>query len=337
MWTADKLIYRNQDNFIRAFQGDELVWERIPANNMIFYTSSDGNVVTPLSSNSRFGANIISNTYSNGLGVIEFDAPVTSVGIESFRDCIKLETIILPSSVTTIESYSFNGCTGLILITIPSSVTRIASAAFGGCSGLTSITIPSSVTSIGPNAFDRCTGLTSITIPSSVTFIDSSPFSACSGLTSITVDINNSVYDSRNDCNAIIKTSTNELISGCRMTVIPSTVTSIGREAFYGHTGLTSITIPSSVTDLDYSSFEGCKGLTSITIPSSVIKIKSWSFKLCTRLSEVIVNATTPPTLGADVFNNNASGRLIKVPAASLQAYKTASGWSDYASSIVAQ
>ena len=99
--------------------------------------------------------------------------------------------------------------------------------------GCKNTVIPSSVTSIGSSAFSGCSGLTSISIPSSVTSIGSGAFYGCSGLTTITVDADNPVYDSRNNCNAIIQTTTNRLISGCKNTVIPSSVTSIGNYAFW--------------------------------------------------------------------------------------------------------
>ena len=114
------------------------------------------------------------------------------------------------------------------------SVTSIGNDAFYDCYGLTSINIPEGVTSIGNDAFYGCSGLTSINIPASVTNIGKQAFKGCSGLTGIDVASGNSVYDSRNNCNAIIKTSDNILVSGCKNTVIPASVTYIGDYAFYG-------------------------------------------------------------------------------------------------------
>ena len=118
-------------------------------------------------------------------------------------------------------------------VTIPSnvngySVTSIGEFAFSGCTGLTTITIPNSVTSIGGAAFSWCEGLTTITIPNSVTSIGNEAFGGCLGLTSMKVDSGNKVYDSRDNCNAIIKTASNTLLAGCKNTIIPSSVTSIG-------------------------------------------------------------------------------------------------------------
>ena len=137
-------------------------------------------------------------------------------------------------SVMSIGDDAFYKCSGLTSVTIPNRVTSIGNRAFCGCAGLTFITIPESVTSIGNEAFYGCRGLISITISESVTSIGSKTFSGCSGLTSIAVENGNTAYDSRDNCNAIIKTSTNELIAGCKNTTIPNSVTSIGNYAFYG-------------------------------------------------------------------------------------------------------
>ena len=198
---------------------------------------------------------------------------VTSIGNTAFYKCTGLTSINIPTSVTSIGFFAFYQCTGLTSINIPSSVISIGDDAFYGCTGLTSINIPSSVTSIGDSAFSRCTGLTSINIPSSVTSIGSYAFTYCTGLTNVNVESGNTVYDSRDNCNAIIKRSTNELIFGCKTTIIPTNVKSIGRNAFSDCTGLTSINIPTSVTSIEYAAFSGCTGLTSINIPSSVKNI----------------------------------------------------------------
>ena len=137
---------------------------------------------------------------------------------------------------------------------------------------ITSVTIGNSVTSIGNYAFYDCSGLTSVTIGKSVASIESLAFRNCSGLMSVVVENGNTVYDSRDNCNAIIKTATNELILGCQNTIIPDGITSIGTDAFRGCSGLTSITIPNSVTSIKEYAFYNCSGLTGVYI----LDIAAW-------------------------------------------------------------
>ena len=160
--------------------------------------------------------------------------------------------------VTSLGGHCFYDCTGLTSITIPNSVTSLENNCFGWCSSLTSITIPSSVTSLGDFCFVGCSGLTSITIPNSVTSLGWACFGFCSGLESITVEDGNSVYDSRDNCNAIIQTKTNCMVAGFKSTIIPNSVTKLGDYCFFQCSGLTSITIPNSVTSLGDYCFSSC-------------------------------------------------------------------------------
>ena len=202
-----------------------------------------------------------------GLTSITIPDSVTSINQSAFSGCTGLTSITIPDSVTSIGGSAFEGCAGLTSITIPNSVTSIDYAAFYGCKGLTSITIPNSVTSIGGSAFSGCTGLTSITIPNSVTSIGYSAFSGCTGLASITLPF---VGNGLNKTHfgyifgASTYTGNESNVPPSLKTVVITGSSNIYNYAFYGCTGLTSITIPNSVTSIGYGMFSNCSKLTSI-------------------------------------------------------------------------
>ncbi len=218
---------------------------------------------------------------------------------------------------------------------------KTAEVTSGDYSGLTTANIPASVTysgttysvtSIGDYAFSGCSSLTSIGIPNSVTSIGEYAFLWCSSLTSLSVEAGNTVYDSRNNCNAIIETSTNTLIVGCQNTTIPNSVTSIGNyafcscssrfcvmgvctenNAFSGCSSWTSMTIPNSVTSIGDRAFDGCSSLTSVTIGNSVTSIGEGAFGHCSGLTSVTIgNSVT--SIGDYAFSGCSSLTSVTIP-----------------------
>ncbi len=315
----------------------------IPSNE-IWYTSTDNLELLPLSTKMHiFGANLTSNIYKDGKGVLTFDGIVDKIGDGAFSGCITLASITIPDSVNEIGDGAFQNCIQLTSINIPASVTTIGDNAFQNCIMLKSINIPASVTTIGVNAFHSCVSLTSVTIPEGVTEIGNDAFAMCY----FTAEkfINNSSLDSADNgywgawvCEIIQDDGL--CIDGstavyCRpnatSVTIPDSVTEIGSAAFLGCVTLTSVIIPEGVTEIGSQAFADCRSLTSVTIPASVTSVSYLAFAYCSSLKEVYCKPTTPPTGDSSMFYDNASGRKIYVPTKSVDAYKSAECWSDYA------
>lgn len=220
----------------------------------------------------------------NSLTSVTVPSTITKIDDSAFQNCHYLTTVTLPNTLSNMGHYVFTSCNRLTTVNIPSALTEIPDGMFQGCSALSSITIPDTVTSIGEGAFNN-SGLTNVYIPDSVSSIVFNPFQNCASLTTIEVDRNNSYYDSRDSCDAIIDSTNNALITGCINSFIPNTVESIGEDAF-DNVQITSITIPSSVVVIGNQAFYA-SGLTSITIPSSVLSIGTGVFTDCTDLASV--------------------------------------------------
>lgn len=305
-------------------------------NNIIRYKTTDGAVVTPQDYYSEeYLAEIVSNEYVDGTGVMTFDGGLWFVG--DFSNATTLKEISIPEEVTTIGSLGFYRCSNLEALVIPASVTTIGNA-FEYCSALNSLsvspsnpvydsrencnaiietathtlitgsgstTIPSSVTRIGAGAFNGRTCLARIVIPDNVTEIGELAFNYCSGLTEIT---------------------------------LPRSLTSLGRYTFYGCSSLTGISLPEGLTSIGECAFQNCYSLTMLTVPESVVTIGNQAFFDCYRLTEVNVLPETPPTAGSSIFRTftQANSCPIYVPSSSVEAYKSAEGWRDYADRIKA-
>lgn len=208
--------------------------------------------------------------------------------LSSFAEEVELNgvTYSLSTESAEVTNGSYSGD-----IVIPASITY------------EEVTYP--VTSIAKSAFSNQSGMTSITIPASITNIGDGAFECCKGLTSITIEDGNEVFDSRDNCNAIVKTATNMLIVGCQTTVIPESVTSIGAAAFSGQTGLTEITIPSGITAIASDAFKDCTGLTSVTINSL----------------DLVSATRTPKTSFKSIFGENVSNYVLSDEVTTIGSY----------------
>ena len=251
-----------------------------------------GNSVTSISSNAFSGCTGLTSVIVNA-GNTKYDSRDNCNGIiETASNTLILGCMntTIPNSVTSIGNGAFSSCSGLTSVTIPNSVTSIGENAFYDCSGLTSITIPNSVTGIGKQAFWHCLSLSSVTLNSNavvskaytnsdniknifgnqvteyvignnVESIGENAFSGCNNLTSVTLNSNavvSKAYTYSNNFKSIFGEQVTEYVIG-------DAVTAIGNSAFYGCSGLTSVTIPDNVTNIGEYNQE-IKGKTNVEI-----------------------------------------------------------------------
>ena len=259
----------------------------------------------------------------SGLATVEIPNSVTSIIDSAFYGCSGLTELTIGESIITIGDYAFWNCPALA--TVHFNATNCVSmqtqmgdgysyvyynSVFSGSGNdgvtpIVTLTIGENVTRIPDYAFYGSIGLTGdLTIPNSVTSIGYGAFGCCSGFESIVVESGNTSYDSRENCNALINTNTNELMLGCRNTIIPNSVNSIGFAAFAYCTGLTSLELPNSVMEIGDDAFGHCSGLTgNLTIPNSVTTIGGFAFDDCSSLTSLTIgNSVT--AIGYYAFYN---------------------------------
>ena len=311
--------------------------------NIIYYTSTDGNIVKPFNE-SAFGANIISNEYNDGLGKIVFDSPVMRIGNNAFYECKTLRSMTIPESVISIGDNAYYYCSALGNVRLSDATLTIGKRAFYKCGNL-NIKLTNKITSIGDEAFRYAFRNTIIEIPASVKQIGESAFSF-SGISKII--LNDGLVSIGDD--AFWASDLSEI-------AIPNTVTSIGFRAFadcyklrseinipgsvskiesrlFENSPVVSVIINEGTTEFGYFVFSGCDKLATVNLPSTIQHIGYGTFQDCLVLSNLYLRAPIPPVIstGGDIFKGCNSEVNIWVPSASVEAYKEK--WSTYKDNI---
>jgi uncharacterized repeat protein (TIGR02543 family) len=225
---------------------------------------------------------------------------IKTVGMYAFRECENLKTVVLPEGLEEIHEAAFRECTALSSVALPATLTSIERWGFYECS-ITSINLPPSLKSVGMQAFEY-NDFTALTIPATLTGLSSSAFANNLNLTSA---------------------------------VIEEGVETVEPSMFWGCRALKTVTLPKSFKEIGQAMFRDCKALTTLTVPAGVTSVGDSAFDNAFTHGTLIMLPATPPALAWLPFED-ASLDAIKVPAASLNAYKTAAGWKDYAGKIVA-
>lgn len=253
---------------------------------------------------SRNNCNAIIETASNTLirGCKNTIIPnnIKSIGESAFSFCTSLTSISIPISVT---SEAFTDCTDLTTLFLPTSVESIGGRAFSGCTGLTSIEFSEGLKKIGDGCFSGCNSLKLVELPKSLKLIGASAFSSCYSIETIFVKDGNPYYYSPDNSNCIIETASNTLIIGCKNTIIPNGIVTIGNAAFAGCKELSSIDIPNSVNRIGDSAFSGCSALSSIDIPNSVYSIGEMAFSACSSLTSIVLPSSVSVIHGAVFYH----------------------------------
>ena len=344
----------NWSTYASRIEGIPPCGQPTPTGGKFTLTLSDSSTVTAeCDSTSAITQNEIS-AYSATVVSAEIGSCVTSIGRNAFRQCASLTSVTIPNNVTNIDRNAFYICTGLTSISIPHSVTTIGNYAFSYCSSLTSCTIGSGVTSIGDAAFSGCTSLTSITcyattpptLATQTTYYrtfentnDCPIYVPCDSVSAYKSDSRWSTYASRiegipvpSDYDGIYEGVLSNGQSYRILRITGSKLTS-GNVSSHREDTVTS-NIGTSVTAIDDNTFSGFTMLKEANIASTVTSIGNNAFKDCPQMNVIIVNSTTPPTLGSNAFDGT-NDCPIQVPCGYASTYKSASGWSTYASRII--
>ena len=321
-----------QASIINGTCGDNLIWS-LNTENGILTIEGTGDMEKYSYNNRAPWEN-----YKSSITSVEISGALAKVGNYAFYQCENLVNLTLPSSTIEIGEYAFFGCSNLESVTFPDNLTRINRCAFSHCTSLTYVLIPQSVSYIGAYAFNWCYGLTNFEVESQSPYYcveDGILFNKYkTKLIACVLSQNISSYSIPNTVTTIDDYAFSE--STLSSIEISGSVQTIGQWAFNGCYQLTSVNIADGVKTIGYKAFMWCKNLTAITIPNSVTQINEGAFDYCRELSSIYNYATTPQSIGDNVFTEvNKSTCVLYVPEESLDLYKAKKGWQDFQIRII--
>ena len=259
-----------------AFQGSGLTELNIPASLEVVSWSAFGSTklkkVTVADGSQLQSINTGAFNGCKDLEEFTFEGSSTlnKIQADAFSGDDKLKSFVIPEKVTVLERGAFNGASGLETITFkqPATMTVIGEGAFQNAKALKRIELPSTVTTISKDAFNTCSSLTEVVIPASVTTIDATGFQECAKLEKFTVDKNNTVYSSVDGF--LLSKDKKTLVSfppakaNTYYTMLPPTIETIGKQAFYFVQALENVTIPEKVKKIEDFAFDRVGNLNTI-------------------------------------------------------------------------
>lgn len=238
----------------------------------------------------------------SSLTELELPDGLMTIWASAFARCASLSKLVMPESVTAIYGEVFEGCLSLTEVVIPEKVTELPNNAFSGCSNLSSVRLPTGLEYIGMSAFGACSKLAELSIPGSVTFIGSYAFQGCAELKELN---------------------------------LPEGLTNIAEGTFAQCTSLDNVVLPDGVVSIGESAFRDCNSLKNIFIPANMRYLGAYAFSWCGALNQVTFASVDPPIIGQGIFGYCSDMLQLLIPAGTMDAYSSATGWSEYVQYLV--
>lgn len=332
--TGESKIY-NVDDYVFYVDGKDI--------ELLQYLGKETSIVLPLDyEGKKYKIGKYAFAFSDSLASITLSEGVTEIEEYAFCKCMTITSMTIPESVTKIGNNVFMGCSSLASISIPNGVTSIGTSSFSNCTDLISVTLPNGLTSIGNNAFYNCIDLTSITLPESVKYIGDDAFIYCYKLKEVYNKSELDIIAGNVDNGYVAYYAENVYLDEeeeSKLHVVDDFVFYVDGDrvellAYNGKENILQLPLDyegKKYTIANYA-FRNNNSITNVTLLGGVTQIGDWSFSGCGSLTGITCNSTTPPViLSSGTFYDVDKSIPIYVPAESVEAYKSADYWKDFA------